>query len=318
MRLFNGALVHYVMKPEDYNERGTYFGTGSAHHRAALVVESNDHQGDIPCPEVNLMVFPDGMNDGHVGPIWKTCVRYSEGMEPGTFHFPERAVAAAVPLQEAIAPRLTIELPGVVTLTSVEPVEPVVEKWTRCREPSRRRNRSKKKERGRIHVNQSIPLSVVLLVLAGGGVFYLVCRWVSAIQKSAQRISESATNLGAALAASTTALNQAIAAFAPVSAEVQSNIAAVPKVLEAITRVGQAQLEIMHAQRAAHEQQPANQFGRPNGPIPPRDTDAANLEYEVNQMMRAEGISREEAILRMNPANQGSVWDGNEAFKGWR
>lgn len=104
--------------------------------------------------------------------------------------------------------------------------------------------------------------------------------------------------------------------LAPAAEELRANMAGVPKLLEMVAKIGQAQLEIAQQQRAEQQERMRNPFGRTNGPMPPRDVAAANAEHEVQQMMRSEGVSREEALLRMNPANTGSVWDG--LTEGWR
>ena len=173
-------------------------------------------------------------------------------------------------------------------------------------------------------MNASVPLSVVLLALAGAVVSYLIYKVVKSITVSALKVGEAADRLEAALAAGTVALaavttatDQLRASLAPAAEELRTNMSALPKLLEAVARVGQAQLEITQAQRAEQEERKKNPFGRPNAPMAQRDTAAANMEYEVQQTMRAEGISREEALLRMNPANSASVWEGNGLFEGW-
>lgn len=182
-------------------------------------------------------------------------------------------------------------------------------------------------------MNNSIIYAVLLtigglLFCAGGAfTFYLLWRWVRAIEESARRtcaaiasidtaITDARVEFKAQATAGCAGLARVCELLAPASAELQANMAAVPKMLEGITKIATAQIEIMQAQRAAATLQQQNPFGRHNGPIPPRDTEAANLEHQVQQMMRAEGIGREEALLRMNPANAGSVW-GDNVFDGW-
>jgi hypothetical protein len=111
---------------------------------------------------------------------------------------------------------------------------------------------------------------------------------------------------------------QFVEKLVPASEEVKANMQAVPRLLEAVAKVGQAQLEIAQQQRAEQAEKERHPFGRPNAPVPPRDVAAANMEDEIMQRMRAEGVSREEAMLQMNPANNSSVWSGNSMFEGWR
>jgi hypothetical protein len=160
-------------------------------------------------------------------------------------------------------------------------------------------------------MNQAIPLYVVLSAAAAGVLLWLINRWVSSIIQSARRMADSIVEFQADL-------KTARAAIQPAVEDARANLAAVPKLLEAVAKIGSAQLETAQRQRAEQEERARNPFGRNNAPAAPRDTTAANMEYEVQQAMRAEGISREEALLRANPANEKSVWDGDAMFSGWR
>lgn len=77
-----GRTVYYVLdKP---------YSAGEAHAvRPAVVVQVWDaHTG---C--VDLQVLADGTNDGPdfaASPVWKTSRVYSEGREPGTWHWPPK------------------------------------------------------------------------------------------------------------------------------------------------------------------------------------------------------------------------------------
>src|SRR5581483_2551615 len=95
--LVNGRTVHYVMSPDDYNERGVYHGANAAHHRPAIVTENFGHdESEDEAPAVNLYIIPDGMNDGHAQPFFKMSVVFSEDKEPGTWHWPEISPAPKV------------------------------------------------------------------------------------------------------------------------------------------------------------------------------------------------------------------------------
>ena len=189
-------------------------------------------------------------------------------------------------------------------------------------------------------MDQSIPLYIVMIGLAVAGVLYLLHRWIASIQKSAGRISDSNDNLLSeinavarelnavriSLSAAVDALCQEMAATAAavdkgkevVLPAAEALRSAVPNLLEAVAKVGQAQLEVQQRMQQEVEQKKKNPFGRPNGPAAPPDVERANQEYDITMMMRAEGISREEALLRMNPANGQSVWDSGQIFDGWR
>lgn len=70
-------------------------------HRPAIIVEDWEHLKGSPshCEGyANLQVFTDGSNDVEVlgavansGIVWMTSKCFSEGKEPGTWHWPERA-----------------------------------------------------------------------------------------------------------------------------------------------------------------------------------------------------------------------------------
>lgn len=78
-----GRVVHYVLdKPYSAGEPPAV--------RPAIVVLVWGHDDQM----VNLQVFTDGKNDGAEyasGLAWKTSRKYSEGREPGTWHWPPRS-----------------------------------------------------------------------------------------------------------------------------------------------------------------------------------------------------------------------------------
>lgn len=79
--LTEGRIVHYVL-PD---------GRSAGEHRPALVVKVWNQDGTA-----NLHVFTDFTNDysapeGETGTLWATSVPYSEGKEPRTWHWIERA-----------------------------------------------------------------------------------------------------------------------------------------------------------------------------------------------------------------------------------
>ncbi len=177
-------------------------------------------------------------------------------------------------------------------------------------------------------MNGAIPVWIVLVTMISVVVIMGIIRVITAIQSSIQQISVSidravvsneklATHLDAVLAALislSATVHKLQETFVPASEEMRANMVGVPKLLEAVARVGQAQLEFTQVER----ERVRNPFGRTNAPAAPRDTVQANLEFEIQQMQRAEGISREEALMRLNPANSQSVWGGGDGlFSGW-
>jgi hypothetical protein len=89
--LSEGRLVHYIYSSSDLDKRHQHL-VGA--HRAALVVNAWPELGrDDGC--ANLLVFRDGRNDVcdfdyACAAVWVTSRLYSEGKEPGTWHWPER------------------------------------------------------------------------------------------------------------------------------------------------------------------------------------------------------------------------------------
>lgn len=72
-----GSIVHYVL-PD---------GRHKGEHRGAIVTKVGDRS------LVNLSVFGDSSNDGPqyaMGSVWRTSVQFSEGKEPGTWHWIEK------------------------------------------------------------------------------------------------------------------------------------------------------------------------------------------------------------------------------------
>ena len=170
-------------------------------------------------------------------------------------------------------------------------------------------------------MNQSIPVYIVLIALAGAGGAYLIYRLTQAIMSAGRMLSAleaTACRVEAALATASAGVTRATEALLPAAEAMRSNMGAVPNLLEAVAKVGTAQLEVQQQMQQEAEQKKKNPFGRTNAPAAPRDIESANEEYEVAGMMRAEGISREEALLRRNPANSQSVWDNGQIFSDWR
>lgn len=167
-------------------------------------------------------------------------------------------------------------------------------------------------------MNQTVPLYIVLLVFGIAGAGYVLFRLIRSIEAATRSIRTASEICEASGTKALTAMARIESLIGPASESLKANLSGVPKLLEAVAQVGTAQLEIMQRQRAAEMEAKKNPFGKGNAPMPPRDVEAANLEDEVNQLMRSQGMSREEALLRMNPANAGSVWDGDNLFRGWK
>lgn len=149
-------------------------------------------------------------------------------------------------------------------------------------------------------VNQTI-LGVLIGIGCAGGVGLIVLAW-----KAAQAIATAAEGLQTAITENTAAIRDMNSKISPLMEQLQGHLEAMPGLMKAITRIGEAQLEIYNAQFAGLNGASNNHQQRTKAPS--RDVDSANAEYEISQMMRYEGISREEAMSRMNSANNRGPW----------
>lgn len=87
--LSEGRIVHYVLRDKDVPgfENGVRAG---GRHRPAIVVNAWPNL-DRDDGYSNLVVIADGNNDGNEDILlWVTSVTYSDGHEPGTWHWPEK------------------------------------------------------------------------------------------------------------------------------------------------------------------------------------------------------------------------------------
>lgn len=81
-----GRIVHYVLGG----------GRSEGQHRPAIIIDECNHRFGVngyTREECQLMVFPDGTNDGFptTAPMWATSVPHDEETKaPGTWHWPER------------------------------------------------------------------------------------------------------------------------------------------------------------------------------------------------------------------------------------
>jgi hypothetical protein len=85
--LTEGKIVHFVMS--------------SGEHRPAIIVRVWRDLSGVPEGYSNLIVFVDGSNDvkrvlaepfaDPVTTVWETSIHYSEGKEPRTWHWIEKA-----------------------------------------------------------------------------------------------------------------------------------------------------------------------------------------------------------------------------------
>ena len=176
-------------------------------------------------------------------------------------------------------------------------------------------------------MNQSVPLYMVLAVVgvnAGVLVLYLVHRWLNGLSARLKAVADSMLEADQTLETVNASLGDLRHMLEPVlkcvtdaAEEFTEHMPGIPKLLEGVSRIGQAQVEVLQQQRRDQAEREKNPFGRTSGPLPPRDVEAANQEHQIQEIMRATGASREEVLLQMNPANTASVWDGDRLTEGW-
>lgn len=78
----------------------------------------------------------------------------------------------------------------------------------------------------------------------------------------------------------------------------------------------QAQTDAIRAYLSAWEEWRRHPFGTPTtAPMQPAAPHDAELEYQIQQLMKSRGVTREQALVELNPANSSSVWD---AMADWR
>jgi hypothetical protein len=173
-----------------------------------------------------------------------------------------------------------------------------------------------------------VPVSFLLWLLGGLIAAAALAYFVYRLWRLERSIAANGMTLDALLTAireadkSTQILYTEIKGFrdllAPAAESMRSNMEGVPKLLEGLTKIASAQLDLIQFKQSV-EKRPENPFlPTSRSPLAPRDVTSANQEYEIDQIIRAEGVSREEALMRMNPANQASVWDGGNIFGGWK
>lgn len=128
------------------------------------------------------------------------------------------------------------------------------------------------------------------------------------------RLLQFAKNFRAAIEDLTNAVKGSHESLALVSMNTQH----LPGMMEAIGKVGHAQLEIMRGQQA--QQGP---FGRNTNALSARDVASADQEYEISMMMK-QGMTREQAMFELNGANTGVTqpvratdWSGKNLLSGW-
>jgi hypothetical protein len=152
----------------------------------------------------------------------------------------------------------------------------------------------------------NINLSVLAIIVAAAAAMYFLYRIAQQVTRSAARVEEVIARLMTEVAGARQEVKDLRALIAQVTSgsvatELQTNLVALPKIFEAILKLGEIQFE-----SAKKIGQAAKQLA-PSRPMPAQDVESADREYRIQSRMR-EGVSRGQAELELNPANDASVW----------
>lgn len=155
-------------------------------------------------------------------------------------------------------------------------------------------------------MNVTINPSVLAIVLAAAVAIYLLYRIAQQFTRAVARVQATIAELTPEVAGARQEVKDLRALIAQVTSgsvatELQTNLVALPKIFEAMQKLGEIQFEsvkkiVQTAQRV------------PSRPEPARTVEDADREYLIQGRMR-EGVSRGQAELELNPANEASVWD---------
>lgn len=155
-------------------------------------------------------------------------------------------------------------------------------------------------------------VKAVSMTLGAVAAAYMVWSLWTAISLSAQRTRERYEALQKAYENLAEKLGVLAQGLAPAAEAMRSNMAGIETLMQGVAKIASAQLEILQRSTVP----PGNPFGRVNK-VPQRDATDANQEHAIQQEIKAYGISREEAQMRMNGANDQSVY-GESFFDNWR
>lgn len=166
-------------------------------------------------------------------------------------------------------------------------------------------------------MNTSIPLSVLAIVGISAACAYFLVRAIREITAASRRVVEGLAKLTVEVAGAreevkdlrslmvqaTSGWDKLNGSMVLIGNELQTSLAALPKIMEAMIKLGEMQYEAYKRLNRMADQK------RPGSPMPLPDPDAADREYRIQTEMRERGISRSQAEIEMNPANEVSVWD---------
>ena len=153
----------------------------------------------------------------------------------------------------------------------------------------------------------NINLSVLAILVAAAAVTYFLVRAIAQFTRAAARVEEVIARLTPEVIGARQEVKDLRALIAQVTSgsvatELQTNLVALPKIFEAMQKLGEIQFESVKKIVQA-----AQKVG-PSRPMPVQDVESADREYQIQSRMR-EGISRGQAELELNPANAASPWD---------
>jgi len=166
-------------------------------------------------------------------------------------------------------------------------------------------------------MNVTINLSVLAIAAIAVACVYFLVRAIREFSLACGRVVEVVAKLTPEVAGAREEVKSLRALILPATSglekvytELQGNLAGVPKLLEVMTKIGEMQFESTQRLGKLVAGVGNAAFGKVRTPMPQQDLAGAESEYRIMTMMREQGISREQAMMTMNQANEASVWDG--------
>jgi uncharacterized phage infection (PIP) family protein YhgE len=159
-----------------------------------------------------------------------------------------------------------------------------------------------------------MPAVVALCLALGLATGILVARASKSLGEFTRRLLsglDRLAQLASEVASSNHAVREATSAFLTSSQELREQVASLAVAAEKLAQVASVQAQALESVRKMEQERLKHPYGKPVTPTPAPLSDP-ELEYRVQQMVKEQGISREQALLTLNTANASSVWDGFE------
>jgi len=160
--------------------------------------------------------------------------------------------------------------------------------------------------------------TALVVSAAAAGVYLLSWGLRSAIRRLQEHssvmkgVAAEAAALRAEMARNRETLERAASIFSGECAELRNGLETWREQTDRIVRLGEECVRTGQMLQAIRREQEKYPFGRPvSAGVPAQNSpEMADLEYRIQQTMKEHGVTRHEAMMMLNPANQWSPWDG--------